>query len=59
LLKTNYEKRMILILIWQRHAVRNFLEKTFKKHPAVAPIIRRAPEFFTSNHVPFFIDNKQ
>ncbi len=44
---------------WQRPAVRNFLEKTFKKHPAVAPIIRRTPEFFTSNHAPFFIDNKQ
>ena len=44
---------------WQRPAVRNFLEKTFKKHSAVAPILRRTPEFFTSNHAPFFIDNKQ
>ena len=44
---------------WQRPAVRNFLEKTFKKHPAIAPILRRTPEFFTSNHAPFFIDNKQ
>ena len=40
---------------WQRPAVRNFLEKTFKKHPAVAPILRRTPEFFTSNHAPFFV----
>ena len=39
---------------WNRPTVRNFLEKTFKKHPAVAPILRRTPEFFTSNHAPFF-----
>ena len=44
---------------WQRPVVRNFLEKTFKKHPAIAPILRRTPEFFTSNHAPFFVDNKQ
>jgi hypothetical protein len=43
---------------WQRPAVRNFLEKTFKKHPAIAPILRRTPEFFTSNHAPFFALNK-
>ncbi|KUG23714.1 hypothetical protein ASZ90_006521 [hydrocarbon metagenome] len=42
-------------LDWQRSAVRNFLEKTFKKHPAIAPILRRTPEFFTSNHAPFFV----
>ena len=39
---------------WQRPVVRNFLEKTFKKHPAIAPIFQRTPEFFTSNHAPFF-----
>ena len=39
---------------WQRRNVRSFLEKTFKKHPAITPIIQRAPEFFTSNHAPFF-----
>jgi hypothetical protein len=44
---------------WQRPAVRNFLEKTFKKHPAIAPILKRTPEFFTSNHAPFFVDKKQ
>ena len=43
---------------WQRSAVRNFLKKTFKKHPAIAPILLRTPEYFTSNHAPFFIDNK-
>ncbi len=40
---------------WQRPAVRNFLEKTFKKHPAIAPILRRTPAFFTSNHAPFLV----
>lgn len=43
---------------WQRPVVRNFLEKKVKKHPAIAAILRRTPEFFTSNHAPFFIDNK-
>ncbi|MFZ2395138.1 MAG: radical SAM protein [Smithella sp.] len=43
---------------WQRPAVRNFLEKTFKKHPLIKPILMRTPEFFTSNHAPFFISNK-
>jgi uncharacterized Fe-S cluster-containing MiaB family protein len=43
---------------WHRPIVRNFLEKTFKKHPATAPIIQRMPEFFTSNHAPFFVLNK-
>lgn len=43
---------------WQRSNVRNFLEKSFKKHPAIAPIIRRTPKFFTSNHAPFFILNE-
>jgi hypothetical protein len=33
--------------------VRNFLEKTFKKHPAMASIVQRMPEFFTSNHALF------
>ena len=42
------------LLGWHRPAVRKFLEKTFKKHPAIAPIIKRTPEFFTSNHAPFF-----
>jgi len=39
---------------WQRSLVRRFLEGTFKKHPAVAAILRRNPEYFTSNHAPFF-----
>jgi hypothetical protein len=43
---------------WHRPVVRNFLEKTFKKHPAIAPIVQRMPEYFTSNHAPFFVLNK-
>lgn len=43
---------------WDRQNARNFLEKTFKKHPAVAPIVQRMPEFFTSNHAPFFVLEK-
>lgn len=40
---------------WHRSAVRHFLEKTFKKHPAIAPIVRRSPACFTSNHAPLFM----
>ena len=39
---------------WDRARVRGFLEKRFKKHPRIAPIIRRDPPVFTSNHAPFF-----
>jgi hypothetical protein len=39
---------------WQRSDVRIFLEKIFKKHPAIAKILQRTPDFFTSNHAPFF-----
>ncbi len=43
---------------WQRADVRKFLERTFKKHPAVAEIIQRTPDYFTSNHAPLFFLNK-
>lgn len=43
---------------WQRADVRRFLERTFKKQPAVAEIIQRTPNHFTSNHAPFFILDK-
>jgi hypothetical protein len=39
---------------WDRSAVRRFIEKQFKKHPAIRPIIRRDPPIFTSNHAAFF-----
>jgi hypothetical protein len=51
-------KDFIHPLGWQRAAVRKFLEKTFKKHPAVAAILKRTPDYFTSNHAPFFVLNK-
>jgi radical SAM superfamily enzyme YgiQ (UPF0313 family) len=39
---------------WDRSAVRRFLDREFKRHPAIASILRRDPPFFTSNHAPFF-----
>lgn len=39
---------------WDRKTVRSFLDREFKKHPAIRPIIMRQPPFFTSNHAPFF-----
>jgi hypothetical protein len=39
---------------WDRKEVRRFLDKTFKRHPAISPIIRRDPPVFTSSHAPFF-----
>jgi radical SAM superfamily enzyme YgiQ (UPF0313 family) len=39
---------------WHRALVRQFLDKEFKRHPAIARIIRRDPPIFTSNHAPFF-----
>ena len=41
-------------LNWNRPAVRRFIDKTFKKHPDIQPIIRRDPPIFTSNHAAFF-----
>lgn len=42
---------------WDRAHVRHFLDREFRRHPAVAPILRRDPPFFTSNHAPFFAMN--
>jgi len=39
---------------WHRGKVRRFLEQEFKRHPAIAPILKRDPPLFTSNHAPFF-----
>ena len=39
---------------WDRSAVRRFLDREFKRHPAISRIPRRDPPFFTSNHAPFF-----
>jgi radical SAM superfamily enzyme YgiQ (UPF0313 family) len=43
---------------WDRQAVRKFLDREFKRHPAVAAILRRDPVHFTSNHAPFFAYDK-
>jgi radical SAM superfamily enzyme YgiQ (UPF0313 family) len=43
---------------WSRQSVRQFLDKEFKRHPAIASILRRDPPVFTSNHAPFFIMDK-
>jgi radical SAM superfamily enzyme YgiQ (UPF0313 family) len=40
---------------WSRPLIRQFLDKEFKRHPAVASILRRDPPLFTSNHAPFFV----
>lgn len=39
---------------WSRRLVRQFLDKTFKRHPAIAAITRRDPAIFSSNHAAFF-----
>jgi hypothetical protein len=39
---------------WGRPQVRRFLDRVFKRHPAVAAILRCDPPCFTSNHAPFF-----
>ena len=39
---------------WQRRDVRQFLDKKFKRHPAIAAIVRKDPPVFTSSHAPFF-----
>ncbi len=40
---------------WGRVDVRRFLEKEFRKEPAIAAILRRDPPLFTSNHAPFLM----
>ncbi len=44
---------------WSRKLVRQFLDDEFKKHAAVAGILRRDPPFFTSNHAPFFVPHDE
>jgi radical SAM superfamily enzyme YgiQ (UPF0313 family) len=44
---------------WSRPLIRQFLDKEFKRHPAIASIVRRDPPVFTSNHAPFFCDGFQ
>ena len=42
---------------WDRRTVRAFLDREFKKDPAIRQIVQRQPPFFTSNHAPFFAIN--
>ncbi len=37
---------------WSRREVRGFLDRQFRPHPSVRPILQRRPPFFTSNHAP-------
>ncbi len=41
---------------WDRKKIRTFLDREFKRHPAITPIIHRDPPIFTSNHAPFFAE---
>jgi radical SAM superfamily enzyme YgiQ (UPF0313 family) len=43
---------------WSRRLIRQFLDKEFKRHPAIAQILRKDPPVFTSNHAPFFAMDK-
>ena len=40
---------------WNRAQIRHFLEKEFKKHPNIAPIVHGDPPVFNANHAPFFV----
>ena len=40
---------------WSRKLIRQFLDQKFKRHPAIASILRRDPPFFTSNHAACFV----
>lgn len=39
---------------WGRREVRSFLDREFKRHPAIRPILLRHPRLFGSNHASFF-----
>ena len=39
---------------WDRALVRRFLDREFRRHPAIAQILKREPPIFTSNHAPLF-----
>jgi radical SAM superfamily enzyme YgiQ (UPF0313 family) len=41
---------------WSRLQVRRFLDEEFKRHKAVAAILKNDPPVFTSNHAPFFVN---
>lgn len=43
---------------WGRKEIRTFLDKEFKRHPAIIPILQRDPPIFTSNHAPYFVSRE-
>lgn len=43
---------------WGRREIRRFLEKEFKIDPKISPIVQKNPPLFTSNHAPFFYENR-
>ena len=43
---------------WNRPQVRHFLDREFRRHPAVAAIVRNDPPVFTSNHAAFFVRSR-
>ena len=44
---------------WHRQKIRRFLDNKFKRHKAIAAILRNDPPVFTSNHAPFFTEALQ
>jgi hypothetical protein len=40
---------------WDRKHVKKFLDKQFRRHSAIQPILRRHPLGFGSNHAPLFV----
>ena len=42
---------------WNRAQIRRFLEKEFKKHPLISPIVHRDPPVFNANHAGFFAES--
>ncbi len=42
---------------WNRREVRRFLDREFRRHPRIAPILANDPPLFTSNHACFFSEN--
>jgi len=44
---------------WDRRKVRLFLDREFRRQPAVASILKKEVPVFTSNHAPFFAKNRK
>ncbi|MBI5100556.1 MAG: radical SAM protein [Nitrospirae bacterium] len=40
---------------WGRREVKKFLDNEFRRHRAIAGILKNDPPVFTSNHAPFFV----